>query len=207
MNKMDEKFETILMGALKVFMTYGIRSVTMDDLAKHMGISKKTLYRYVTDKNDLVIKGIEYHQQLEMCALEACVSKNLNAIDENFEISKVIVDQLQNIHPSVMFDLEKYYPEAMATFDQYKKTVVKHWVEDNMRRGIEEGLYRKDLNIPVLTGMYLARINDFFNADLFPKGVSFSDIYLEIFRYHIRGLASEKGVKYLQDKVKKELSN
>lgn len=204
---MDEKFETILMGALKVFMTYGIRSVTMDDLAKHMGISKKTLYKYVTDKNDLVIKGIEFHQKMELCAMEACVSKKLNAIDENFEISKLCVDQLQNIHPSVMYDLEKYYPEARQKFDEYKKTVVKSWVEDNMKRGIEEGFYREDLNIPILTGMYLARMDDFFNTELFPKGVSFSEIYLEIFRYHIRGLASEKGVKYLQQKVKNELSN
>ena len=105
------------------------------------------------------------------------------------------------------YDLEKYYPEAMAKFEVYKKTTVKFWVEDNMRRGIQEGLYRKDLNIPILASMYIARMNDFFSTELFPPGASFSEIYLEIFRYHIRGLASEKGVKYLQQKVKNELSN
>jgi hypothetical protein len=136
--------------------------------------------------------------------MEDCIGNELNAIEEMFEISQVIVDQLQNIHPSVMYDLEKYYPEALETFNEYKMTVVKNWVEDNMKRGIEEGLYRKDLNIPILTSVYLARMNDFFDENMFPtKDYSFEEIYVEIFRYHIRGLASEKGIKFLKTHVSK----
>ncbi len=189
---------------MDVFMKYGIRSVTMDDLARHLSVSKKTLYKYFKDKNDLVIKGMEYHHKMEQCAMEACFDEKLNAIDENFAISKVILEQLQNIHPSVMYDLEKYYPEAMAKFDDYKKTVVKEWVENNLKKGIEEGLFREDINIPIITAMYLARMNDFMHTDLFPEEYSPADIYLEIFRYHIRGVASQKGVNYLKEKVKKE---
>jgi len=201
--KVDDKFQQILIGALNVFMKYGIRSVTMDDLARHLGVSKKTIYKYVSDKKELVLKGMEYHHQLEVCAIDACVQQKLNAIDENFEISKVIVDQLKNVHPSVMYDIQKYYPEAMASFQEYKMTVVKDWVSSNMQRGIDQGLYRNDLNIPILTGVYLARMDDFFNRDLYPEEIPFADIYLETFRYHIRGLASEKGIEYLKEKVKK----
>ncbi len=203
MEKIDDKFQQILMGALNVFMKYGIRSVTMDDLARHLGVSKKTIYKYVSDKKELVLKGMEYHHELEVCAMEACMKQKLNAIDENFEISKVIVDQLKNVHPSVMYDLQKYYPEAVAKFQEFKMSVVKNWVSTNMERGIAQGLYREDLNIPILTSMYLARMDDFFNQDLFPKEIPFSEIYLESFRYHIRGLASEKGIEYLKEKVKK----
>ncbi len=200
---MDDKFQEILMGSLNVFMKYGIRSVTMDDLARHLVVSKKTIYKYVSDKKELVLKGMEYHHELEVCAIEACLKQNSNAIDEMFEISKVIVDQLKNVHPSVMFDLQKYYPEAMKSFQEYKMTVVKDWVSSNMKRGIEQGLYRDDLNIPILTAVYLARMDDFFNRELFPEDIPFAEIYMETFRYHIRGLASEKGITYLQEKVKK----
>jgi AcrR family transcriptional regulator len=200
--KIDDKFQQILMGALDVFMKYGIRSVTMDDLARHLGVSKKTIYKYVSDKKELVHKGMEYHHQLEVCAIDRCVQQKLNAIDENFEISKVIVDQLKNVHPSVMYDLQKYYPDAMSSFQKYKMTVVKDWVSSNMQRGIEQGLYRNDLNIPILTSVYIARMDDFFNRDLFPEEIPSSEIYMEVFRYHIRGLASEKGITYLKEKVK-----
>ncbi len=203
MEKIDDKFQQILIGALQVFMKYGIRSVTMDDLARHLGVSKKTIYKYVSDKKELVLRGMEYHHEMEVCAMEACIEQKLNAIDENFEISKVIVDQLKNVHPSVMYDLQKYYPEAMKSFQDYKMTVVKEWVSSNMQRGIEQGLYRADLNIPILTGVYLARMDDFFHQELFPEGTPFADVYLETFRYHIRGLASEKGIEYLKEKVKK----
>jgi AcrR family transcriptional regulator len=201
--KVDEKFQQILMGALQVFMKYGIRSVTMDDLARHLGVSKKTIYKYVSDKKELVLKGMEYHHEMETCAIDSCIKIGQNAIDENFEISKVIVGQLKNVHPSVMYDLQKYYPESMTSFQQYKMTVVKDWVSSNMQRGIDQGLYRDDLNIPILTGVYLARMDDFFNRDLFPEEISSAEVYLETFRYHIRGLASEKGIDYLKEKVKK----
>jgi len=198
----DEKLKKLLADSLNVFMKFGIRSVTMDDMARHLGISKKTLYKHVKDKNDLVIQCMKQHQAEEQCAMEACVGGEFNAIEEMFEISQVIVDQLQNIHPSVMYDLEKYYPEALGAFNEYKMSVIKNWVEDNMKRGIEEGLYRNDLNIPILTAVYLARMNDFFDENTFPtKDYSFEEIYVEIFRYHIRGLASEEGIKFLKTHV------
>lgn len=204
MVNVDSRLEQLLTGAMEVFMKYGIRSVTMDDLARHLAVSKKTLYKYVKDKNDLILKGIEFHQVQEHCTMKACVEKHLNAIDEMFEITKMVIDQIQNVHPSVMYDLEKYYPAAKAKFNEYKMTVVKTWHEDNLRRGIEEGLFRDDLNIEIITALYLSRMDDFFGMqELFnDKTIGFKEVYLETFRYHIRGIASEKGIDYLKDKIK-----
>ncbi|MGB0402470.1 MAG: TetR/AcrR family transcriptional regulator [Salibacteraceae bacterium] len=204
MEKMDKKAEQLLEGALQVFMKFGIRSVTMDDMARHLGVSKKTLYKYFKDKKDLVLKGMEFHQMNEQCAMEECFVDGINAIDENFAISQIIMDQIQNIHPSVMYDLEKYYPETQAKFDEYKKTVVKSWVESNIERGIQQGLFRDDLNIPILSAMYLQRMDAMMRSEDYPADVSLAEVYVEIFRYHIRGLASEKGVEYLKQKMKKE---
>lgn len=204
MERIDEKSEKLLEGALEVFMKFGIRSVTMDDMARHLGVSKKTLYKYFKDKKDLVLKGMEYHQRNEQCAMEECFVDGVNAIDENFAISKIILDQLKNIHPSVMYDLEKYYPEVMGKFDNYKNTVVKSWVESNLERGIQQGLFREDLNIPILSAMYLQRVSAIMRTEDYPSDVTLSQVYIEVFRYHIRGVASEKGVDYLKEKMKKE---
>ena len=206
MEKMDEKLVKLLRDAMDVFMRYGIRSVTMDDLARHLSISKKTLYKYVTDKNDLVAKGFQLHQEMECRTMEDMVKRGLNAIDENFEISQVVIAQVKDIHPSIMYDIEKYYPEAMKQFHDYKMDVVMGWVKDNLRRGMEEGYYRDDLNIDVIAAAYVRRMDDFFHRDLYPPNLSFPEIYMELFRYHIRGIASEKGVQYLKQKVAKENS-
>jgi AcrR family transcriptional regulator len=204
MIKLDAKFEQLLLGAMQVFMKYGLRSVTMDDLARHLAVSKKTLYKYVKDKKDLILQGIEYHQNMEHCAMKACVEQNLNAIDEMFEITKMVISQLQNVNPSVMFDLEKYYPEAKAKFTDYKMTVVKTWHKDNLERGIKEGYFRKDLDTDIITALFISRMDDFFEySELIPnKDYSFKDVYIETFRYHIRGIASEKGIEYLKEKMK-----
>ncbi|UTW64170.1 TetR/AcrR family transcriptional regulator [bacterium SCSIO 12741] len=206
MEKMDEKLVQLLKGAMDIFMRYGIRSVTMDDLARHLSISKKTLYKYVTDKNDLVAKVFELHQDLECQTMEGIVKRGLNAIDENFEISQMVINQVKDIHPSIMYDIEKYYPEAMKQFHDYKMDVVMGWVKDNLKRGMAEGYYREDLNIDVISVVYIQRMDDFFHSNLYPPQLSFLDIYLELFRYHIRGIASEKGVEYLKEKVAKENS-
>ncbi len=110
-----DKEQQIIADAIKVFMTYGIKSVTMDDVAKHLRMSKKTLYQYVSDKNDLVKKCLDRDCQVTEVLVKEVLSKGLNAIEENFEISKHIVEDLKNIHPSIFYDLEKYYPDAWNT--------------------------------------------------------------------------------------------
>jgi AcrR family transcriptional regulator len=205
MEKMDEKFEQMLGGAIGVFMKYGIRSVTMDDMARQLGVSKKTLYKYVTDKSDLVKRCMAFQHEQEHCALGEVMKKGLNAIDENFEVSRFIAEQIKNIHPSVMYDIEKYYPEVKQEFNHYKKETVYGWVVDNMERGIKEGLFRDDLNVPILAAAYIQRMDDLFDEEAFPSSqFKTSEVYLELFRYHIRGLASEKGIEYLKQKVKQE---
>lgn len=204
-DKMDEKEKHIIEEAGKVFMRLGVRSVNMDDVAHHLRISKKTLYQFVKDKNDLVERIVTSICQHHRESINAICEKGLNAIDENFEIARFIAAQLGTMHPSVHFDLQKYHAEAWDLLERTEKADIYNCVSRNMEKGIKEGLYREDLNIPVVARIYIARFDAVFDDSLFPANeFDFKEVTWEMFRYHIRGIASEKGLKYLIKKVKKE---
>lgn len=187
-------------------MKYGVKSVTMDDIARNLGISKKTLYKYVKDKNDLVVKVMASSQQFDVMAIEAICGKKLNAIDENYEISKFVLQKLNGIHPSIFFDLEKYYPKAWQIFEEHKNSFIHQCVCNNIERGMEEGLYRSDIRPQLMSLLYVRMMDMLFRmySEHPEMRMSLNDMYLEVFRYHIRGIASEKGLEYLKMKIKKE---
>lgn len=200
---MDDKAQKILEQSTILFMQYGIKSLTMDDIAKHLGISKKTLYQSFSDKADLVLKGMLAHMTHEQDALEAINEECENAIDEMFMISQHVSKHIQSMHPSILFDLEKYYPLAFKEFENYKLKYIMGCIARNIEAGIDQGLYRKNINIPVVAGLYVGRMDILFDQNLFPSSkYSLKDVYFEAIRYHIRGIASEKGIAYLKDKFK-----
>ena len=203
-----EESEEIYISVASIFKKFGIKSQTMDDIARHLGISKKTLYKYFKDKNDLVVKTLNHLNSADCKVIEQIAQNSENAIEESFAISKHVLDQFKDIHPNVWYDLERYHPKAMGFMDDHMKNVIYQWVCDNLKKGIEEGLYREDLKIPIIAGIYVSRIKDFFNPMIFKVDrYSFATIYVEAFRYHIRGIASEKGFEVLKNKVKKEKNN
>ncbi len=189
----------------ELFIKYGIKSLTMDDISRHLGISKKTLYKYVEDKNDLVGKVLASFCEQDVIIVEEVMSRGLNAIDEQLEISKYINEKLTQIHPSVHYDLEKYHPVQWRTFLKEQGDVINRCILANMKNGIKEGLYRDDLNAEIVSKIYISRFDAVFDGELFPAtDYKFTDVHHEFFRYHIRGIASKKGIKYLVEKVKKE---
>ncbi|MCW5899878.1 MAG: TolC family protein [Flavobacteriales bacterium] len=202
---MEDREQHIIAEAGKVFMRLGIRSVNMDDIAQHLRISKKTLYQYVKDKNELVLKAVkgitDHHRE---CILGICAQER-NAIDESFEITRFVASQVGQLHPSVHFDLQKYHPESWDVLQSAERADIYKCITDNLRKGIEEGLYREDLDIDVIARIYISRFDVTFDGELFPSDkYRFEDVIWELFRYHIRGIASDKGRKYLVKKVKKE---
>lgn len=197
--------EETLQEIADLFKRFGIKSQTMDDIARHLGISKKTLYKSFSDKNDLVLKTLRFLNHRDCEHMDEVREKELNAIDENYVISKHVLDQFRDIHPSVWYDLKRYHPEAMKEMDEFMEKEIYQWVCENLQKGIEQGLYRDDLKIPIIAGIYISRIKDFFNPMVFDVSrYSFVEIYVETFRYHIRGIATEKGLTALQERVKKE---
>lgn len=189
-------------------MRLGIKSLTMDEIARQLGVSKKTIYKYVADKNELVRRVVEFHQKEEQAAIQAICSSDNNAIDELFDISSHISEMLTHMHPSVHFDLERFHPDAWELLISCQQEQVYACIFENLEKGKKQKLYRTDLNSDVIAKIYIAKLDVVFDGELFPVDkYKFVSVYLEFFRYHIRGIASEKGLQYLIEKVKKEKSN
>lgn len=175
----------------------------MDEIARQLGMSKKTLYQSFSDKADLVLKGIESHMDKEAAALLTIQERSENAIEEMFHIAQNASVYLQQMHPSILYDLEKYYPKAFAKFNEYKTKLIMSSIARNLEQGIAQGLYRKNINIPIIAGLYVGRMDIMFDQQLFPATqYNAKDVYFEAIRYHIRGIASEKGIAYLKHKFK-----
>jgi len=199
------KEDALLDQSLRLFMRHGIKSMTMDDVANHLHISKKTLYHFVADKNDLVEKAVSRMHMSNTACIDGICNQGLNAIDEQYEITRYLAGLLSQVHPSIHYDLEKYHPKAWEQFHTLKRMHVEQCISENMRKGMKEGLYRDDLNVDVVAKLYMARFDVLFDGELFPMDrYGFADITWESFRYHINGIASPKGVQYLNKKMKKE---
>jgi AcrR family transcriptional regulator len=198
----DKKLE-FLKQAFEVYMKFGIKSVTMDELARQLGMSKKTIYTFVKDKNDLVEQCVKMAQAGETCEIDLITKTNENAIDESLAIGESIASKLRSIHPSIFFDMQKYHPSAYKLMTCQRDELITDSVVSNLIKGKAQGLYRENLDETIISKMYLSFISVLFNGDIFQTSeFTFSQVYSEYFRYHIRGLASDKGLKYLQEIMK-----
>ena len=203
MEELQEKESKIVENATSVFLKYGIKSVNMDDMSRHLGMSKKTLYQYFRDKEDLVKRSVAHFCTREDHEIRDICHQGLNAIDESLAIMRWVLSVLQNIHPSVNFDLEKYHPQVAHAMKQNRHRAIYDCIRLNMKKGQREGYYRKDFNADVIAKIYIARMDTIFDQELFPSDQhNLGDLYKEIFKYHIRGIASPVGLEYLHEKMK-----
>jgi AcrR family transcriptional regulator len=203
MTEPNEKENELLIAVTELFMKFGIKSLTMDDISRNLGISKKTLYLYVKDKKDLVKKSLEFAIAQDQCMLGDISANQENAIDELLAINEKISQKLQNIQPAVMYDLQKYYPAAWQVMEDHKKCFVYDMVVNNIKKGVEQGFYRDNVNAEIIASIYITMINKIFDSDMFPtQKYNFSTLHKEIVRYHIRGIANEKGRAYLVEQFK-----
>ncbi len=203
MDELQEKEIKLVENATGIFMKYGIKSVNMDDMSRHLGISKKTLYQFVKDKEDLVKKSVNHFCNKEDEEIRHICAQGMNAVDESLEIMKWVLSVLQQVHPSVNYDLEKYHPAIAREMKENRHRAVYDCMRMNMKKGQKEGYYRKDFNADVIAKLYIVRIDIIFDQTLFPmEEHNLGELYKEIFKYHIRGIASEKGLDYLKEKLK-----
>jgi TetR/AcrR family transcriptional regulator, cholesterol catabolism regulator len=200
---MNDELKNILVRVRELYMTYGIKSITMDDVARDLGISKKTLYQYVTDKDDLVGKIIDYEISVRQEEICKCFKVGYNAIEELFELSLFMNEMTRKQNPATEHDLKKYYPQHFLKTQKARREGVYEYILVNLKKGIREGLYRSDMKKEIIAKLYLSRaenafLNELFTKDEFNSGVIFKELLI----YHIRGIATEKGISILENKVK-----
>lgn len=200
---MDKKGAELLEKASGLFMTLGIKSLTMSDISSKLGISKKTLYNYVTDKNDLVLKCIDLHINTNECEMSEVCQGCDNAIEELISFSKFAGEKMSAIHPSIFYDLQKYHPEAWNKLNAFEENTILNVTKNNLKRGIEEGLFRDDLNVNVIAQIYLSMVQNIFHNNVAVlSGLPMTEYYNNVFNYHIRGIASEAGIKRINELLK-----
>lgn len=193
------------MNAGMLFMRYGVKSMTMDEIARQLGISKKTLYQFVDNKKDLVTKVVSMQIDHEQCCIQEVFDNTVNAIDELMEITRLVSSHLKEMHSSVMFDVKKYHIEAYQIIQEHKNKFMYKNIKKNLEFGIKTGMYRENLNPEIVTHLYLSMVNNIMDPDNeTQRQFSTSELYTEIMRYHIRGIASAKGREYLKQKFNQE---
>lgn len=183
----------------KIFMRYGIKSVTMDDVSRELGISKKTLYQYVENKDALVRKVTGNHFACEKEVVEQITKEAKTAIDEMFGIAAWMNQLSKNMNPALLFDLRKYHPDSWEIFIHHRNTEIYNCIKQNLKRGIEEEFYRKDLQVEIISRCYIAKAEMFIDQEIFPYDTFPPEKTFPVFMdYHIRGIATPKGIKYLE---------
>ncbi|MBF9142765.1 TetR/AcrR family transcriptional regulator [Hymenobacter properus] len=192
--------DRILNHAQKLFLRNGIKSVSMDDIAADMAMSKKTLYKWFENKDQIVMAGITNHLNGVQGECAGVASKATNAIEEMLMLAKWADEQFADIHPSIFNDMKKYHPAAWELFRAHKNTFILAQIIQNLRRGMAEGLFRPDLDVEVLARLNLAQIELAFDSELYPSS-QFSPVRVNrVFDEHfLLGVATLKGHKLINE--------
>jgi AcrR family transcriptional regulator len=194
-----EAKERILIKAHELFNRYGIRSVSMDDIATQLGMSKKTLYQYYIDKDELVNAVFDAMFAANKAQCSECRKQGENTIHEVFLSFDSVQEMLANMNPAVLFDMKKYHPVAYKKFQDFQNNFLSKMIRENLQRGVEEELYRPDIDADILTRYRLHSIMLSFDPDIFPPNKNnIVHIEQQLMEHFLYGLATVKGQKLIQ---------
>ena len=189
----------IIEKATEMYLTLGFKSVTMDDIASMMGISKKTIYQHFENKNELIEAVTMHLFENISCGIDEIITINQNPIEELFAIKDFVMKHLKDERTSPIYQLQKYYPQIHKTLMSKQFDKMGDCVIDNLKKGIEQGLYREDINLELIARFYFAGMNSIKDAELFNpihySSLLVQETYLE---YHVRGISTEKGIHILE---------
>lgn len=181
-------------------MRYGIRSITMDDIARELGVSKKTLYHDFRDKYNLINKVVEFDLSQSRKLLENLVQTDSNAIHEIILVNSRIHQVRSRYSPAFYYDLKRYYPETYRSWLKEKRRSMYELIVGNLRKGKQEGYYRKEIHENIIGRLYMARMEMLDSNEIIEGHESLSSEFMkEILAYHLHGICNENGLKILSD--------
>lgn len=195
--------EKIIAKAKEMFLRLGFKSITMDDIACEMCISKKTIYKYFSNKDILIEESIKVaHVEINE-TIDKIVAQNLNAIEENFEIKRMFKEMFKSSETSPIYQLKKHYPEIYNKVLGLQIEVCIKCFKDNILKGMKEGLYRKNLDVDNYVKFYytlIFNINE--NTAL---EIEAQELELKALEYHIRAMATLAGIVELEKQLKTQI--
>ena len=186
--------QRILAEAERLFWKYGVRSVTMEDIAKQLGISKKTIYQHFDDKEQILYQVIQDKSLRNLSEMDCLVTEGANPVEEMLYVLRMMQKHHDQISPNLLVDVKRYYPQAFALFKQYKEGQIMGSILENIQKGIDQGLYRSDINPAILARLRVEQIELAFNSDFFPTDqFTMQQIQYELIHHFVRGMLTEKG--------------
>jgi TetR/AcrR family transcriptional regulator, cholesterol catabolism regulator len=202
-----ESKERIIQKADELFKKFGIRSITMDDVARNIAVSKKTIYQFFKDKDELVTEVVRISLNHDMNCIGQMYEDCPTALDEIIAMSRYMKTNLANINPTLMYDMQRYHPRAWEIWNAHKRNFILNSVQKNLERGILEELYRPDIPIEALAILRLEEIQLSFNIDYFPATkYNFIEVNLAFMDHFVRGIVTPKGLTHLE-KLQEQGSN
>jgi len=207
LNMSDLKLQEILEKTVELFYEFGIRNLNMDDISRSLGISKKTLYQYVKSKEDLIEKLFYYDEMkwdIEMAKLKV---NEMNAIEILLQVSLRVFEEMGRFNPKLKFELKKYYEHIFQQFMVRKQNHIFSQISKNIEKGIAEGLYRSDINIDLVAGLYVRNLVMMHNNDFcIAENITFDQLFEVMFENHIRAISTPEGIAYFE-KRKSEITH
>lgn len=167
----------------------------MDDLARHLGVSKKTIYQEIRNKEDLIRKVVYNEMQDSKSAMEEVTSNSKNAIEEMVNMAQLILNKTRNISPTAYYDLKKYYRSVWNDLESLQTEYTFKRIKNNIEWGKREGLYREDVNANIIARLYIYKVRlmtdeEIFSLDEFKR----NELIKQFITYHLHGIVSDKGL-------------
>jgi len=195
--------QKILEVAVEQFSRFGVRTVTMEDIARLSGVSKKTIYQEFKDKKELVKEAFSMLLKHDQEKLRAILNDGDGVIDHLLQMSKRIRDRLANMNPMVILEVHRYFPEAWEMFEKYKEEIIMTDIVNVLEKGKALGYFREDIDSHILARMRINQINSVFDPSNFKmEGYSILDLQIEMLDHFLHGVFTEKGrLAYQQQKT------
>ncbi len=190
--------DRILQGAQELFFKYGIKSITMDDIAKHLAISKKTIYQYYADKDEVVETMMIQLMKTNKGEFQMIANESTNVVEEVFAMMKHMGNMFSQMNPNLFYDIQKYHPNSWQLFKEFKEEFIERMVEDSVKRGIVQGLVRSDINTKIVARLRMEEIEMGFNPQAFPPNkFKIIDVHLALLDHFLHGICTLKGHKLI----------
>jgi AcrR family transcriptional regulator len=197
--------ERILETALKMFRTYGVKGVTMFDIARDCGISKKTVYEHFVDKQALIDEGMQQLLTNHINYFTECLQTTDNAIEEMIRNMKYVTNMAKTLNPVMLYEIQKYHPDTWKSIERFREDGILCNIKENLKRGMTEGLYRQNLHIDIVARMRQLQLDAAFDPIQYPADqFEMHTVMEQVTAHFILGIATIKGHKlanqYLQIK-------
>lgn len=197
--------DKIVNKACEMFLTLGFKSVTMDDIAAEMGISKKTIYQHFANKEELVEESTMHLFDKISNGIDAIREMGKNSVEEIFTIRNFMMQHLNNESTSPFYQLQKFFPKIFSCLRAKQFEKMNTCMKENLQRGVDNGIYRGDIDIEFISRIYFTGLTGIKDGDIFPTSqFDIQDVTRKYIEYHLRGIVTDKGLDILQMLLKNE---